>query len=187
MKIEIKRQFLHILIGLLYLSILYFLSKELSFLVLLIIFVFGSFISFTHAHIKPIPFLQDVLAKVERDKEKHIPGRGALSFTLGIILASIIFYPEEKLILIGAVTALTFGDGFSALIGKWIGKYKTFGGKTMEGTIGGIIAATLALMFFFSFEIALATAIFAMLAEYIPVNDNYVIPIVSGLVLVFLI
>ena len=110
-----------------------------------------------------------------------------MSFTLGIILASIIFYPEEKLILIGAVTALTFGDGFSALIGKWIGKYKTFGGKTMEGTIGGIIAATLALMFFFSFEIALATAIFAMLAEYIPVNDNYVIPIVSGLVLVFLI
>jgi len=187
MKIELKRQFIHILLGVFYIILLYFLPKEHSFAALLAIFGLGSFISYTHAHIKCLPFLEDIISRVQRNREKHIPGRAALSFTLGVILASIVFYPMQKLVLIGAIVALTFGDGFSALIGKWVGKRKTFGNKTMEGTIGGIVAATIALTFFFPFEIALAAAIFAMLAEYIPINDNYVIPIVSGLVLAFLI
>jgi len=186
MKTEKKRQLIHILLGLLYASIVFFLPQDLSFILLLVIFATGSFISYTHAYLTPVPFIKDIIEKVERTKENHIPGRAALSFTLGIILSAIIFYSFDKLILLGAILTLTFGDGFSTIIGKAIGKRKTFDGKTMEGTIAGIIAATIALSFFFNLEIALATAIFGMLAEYIPINDNYAIPLVSGLVLIIL-
>ena len=187
MKTEKKRQLIHILLGGIYVIIAFFLPKELSFISFLVIFATGSFISYTHAHLTPVPFVKDIIEKVERKKETHIPGRAALSFTLGVILSTILFYSFDKLILVGAILALTFGDGFSTIIGKTFGKRKTTDGKTIEGTIGGIIAATIALSLFFNFEIALATAIFAMLAEYIPINDNYTIPIVTGIVLIFLV
>ncbi|MCR4336046.1 MAG: hypothetical protein NUV57_05955 [archaeon] len=187
MKTELKRQIIHILVGALYALIAYFLPKEQFFILLLAIFGTGSFLSYIQMKTNYFFFLQNLISTVERTREKHIPGRAALSFTLGILISSIVFYQFEKIILIGAIITLTFGDGFSAIIGNWIGKHKIFGNKTFEGTIGGIIAATIVLTFFFPIEIALPAAIFAMLAEYIPINDNYVIPIVSGLVLGFLI
>lgn len=187
MKIEIKRQIVHILLGILYIILFLFLDQELALVGLLLIFGLGSLISYIHAHVKPLPFLKDVLDRVERDKEKHIPGRAALSFTLGIILAAILFSQVDKLVIIGAIITVTFGDGFSTLIGKWFGKMKTLGDKTLEGTLAGIGAATLVLLLFFPIQVALAVAIFAMLAEYLPINDSYTIPIVTGVVLVFLI
>ena len=187
MKIEIKRQIVHILLGSLYIILFLFLDQSLAIISLIFIFGLGSLISYTHSHIKPLPFLKDVLERVERDEEKHIPGRAALSFTLGIVLASILFSQLDKLVTIGAIIAVTFGDGFSALIGKWFGKMKTLGDKTMEGTLAGIGAATIVLLLFFPIEVALAAAIFAMLVEYLPINDNYTIPIVAGVVLSFLI
>jgi len=187
MKTEKKRQLIHLLLGIAYITIVFFLPKEHSLIALLGIFAVGSLVSYTHAHVRPIPFLNNILAKVEREKETSIPGRAALSFTLGIILSAIIFYSFGKMVLLGAVIALTFGDGFSTIIGKSIGKRKTFDNKTLEGTIGGIIVAAIVLSLFFKPEVAIATAIFAMLAEYTPINDNYAIPLVSGLVLVFLI
>jgi len=187
MQTEIKRQFLHILIGILYIVILFFLPIEHSIPALIAIFAIGSFLSYTHAHLTPLPFLKDILSRVERDKEIHIPGRAALSFTLGVLLASIVFFPFDKMVLIGAVTAVTFGDGFSTLIGKAAGKHRTIGNRTMEGTIGGTVAAALTLMVFFPLEVALGAAIFAMLAEYIPINDSYTIPLIAGIVLAILI
>jgi len=187
MKTEKKRQLIHLMLGVFYTAIVFFIPKEQSLIVLLGIFGLGSLASYTHAHVTPLPFLKDILEKVQRKKETHIPGRAALSFTLGIILSAILFYNMNNLVLIGAIIAVTFGDGFSTIIGKWKGKRKTTNNKTLEGTIGGIVAATIVLSLFFKPEIAVATAIFAMLAEYIPINDNYAIPLVSGLVLVFLI
>ena len=183
MKIEIKRQLVHLLLGIVYIILFLFLDQSTALVGLLLIFGLGSLISYTHAHVKPLPFLKDILEKVERNKEKHIPGRAALTFTLGIILASILFSQLDKLVIVGAIIAVTFGDGFSTLIGKWFGKMKTLGNRTMEGTLAGIGAATLVLLLFFPIEIALAVAIFAMLAEYLPINDSYTIPIVSGVVL----
>lgn len=187
MKVELKRQLIHILLGILYIILFVFLDQTTALFALIIIFGLGSFFSFTHAHIRPLPFLQDMLAKVQREREKRIPGRGALSFTLGIILASILFSQLDKLVTIGAIIAVTFGDGFSTIIGKGFGKFKSIGNKTWEGTIGGVIAAWIVLMAFFSLETALAAAIFAMLAEYIPINDSYTIPIVTGIILAILV
>ncbi len=184
---EFKRQLIHILLGVLYLSVIYFFEKEAAITILLLFFAVGSFISYSHKHLKPIVFLKEIIEIVERDKEAHIPGKAALSFTLGVLLATIVFYSFDKLIILGAVIALTFGDGFSTIIGKEVGKLKTPGNKTIEGTIGGIIAGTIALGLFFHIEIAFAAAIFAMLAEYIPINDNYTIPLVTGTILILLV
>jgi len=187
MKTEIKRQIIHILLGVLYLAILNYFPKEQSLIAILFIFSIGSFISFSHRHLKPLPFVKDVIHLVQREREKEIPGRAALSFTLGVLMAIIVFYPFNPLVAIGAVCVLTFGDGFSTLVGKLFGKRKIFDGKTLEGTIGGIIASTASLYYFFPFEIALATSLIAMIAEYLPINDNYTIPIAAGLILLVLV
>ncbi len=184
---ELKRQILHILLGLFYIIIFYTLTQEHAIVALILIFGAGSFLSYTHAHIQPLPFIKEIIKKVERGHETNVPGKAALGFTLGILLTAIIFSQEDKLITIGSITALTFGDGFATIIGKSLGKIRVVEGKTMEGTIGGIIAATIALSAFFPPEESLATAIFAMLAEYIPINDNYIIPLVSGGILFLLI
>ncbi|HZX20295.1 MAG TPA: hypothetical protein VFF13_04750 [archaeon] len=186
MKIELKRQIIHILLGIFYITLFIFLEQYTAILAIAIIFGIGSFFSYTHTR-NGIPFLQKILDEVQREKEINIPGKAAMHFTLGILLSAIIFSQTDKIITIGAITALTFGDGFSTLIGKLVGKFKTFGGKTLEGTIGGVIAAWIALMIFFQLETALAAAIFAMIAEYLPGNDNYTIPLAAGLVLFLLV
>jgi len=186
MKQETERQAIHFAIGTAYIIAIYLLPKETAIPLLLGIFAIGSFISYTHQKGIRLPLVKEIILLVEREKEMHLPGKGALSFTLGILLSSIIFYPFDKLVLIGAATALTFGDGISTLMGKRYGKTKTIGERTLEGTITGIIGATISLALFFPIEIALPTAIFAMLAEYLPVNDNYTIPLVAGAILLLI-
>ena len=85
------------------------------------------------------------------------------------------------------MAALTFGDGFSTIVGRAAGKKTIVEGRTLEGTLAGIAAAFLSLLVFFPPETALAAALFGMLAEYLPVNDNFSIPLASGAVLALLV
>ncbi|MCR4369265.1 MAG: hypothetical protein NUV67_05155 [archaeon] len=184
---EIKRQILHLLAGTICTAILLYLPKEQSLATLVLLFGGISFIAYAHSRIGAVPFISQIIWDVERGGEKRIAGEGALSFFLGVILASIVFFPFDKMVAVGAVIALTFGDGFSTLAGKLAGKHKTQGDKTLEGTIGGVVAAAIALAAFFEPATALVAAIFGMLAEYLPINDNYTIPLAAGIVLLILI
>ncbi len=184
---ELKRQGMHLLLGVFYIIILFFLVKPEGLLVIAAILAFGLIVSATHAHLKPSKFLGKMLEHFERSGEENLPGKGALLFTAGALLSALVFYPFSGMVAVGAVTALTFGDGFSTIIGRAVGKTRIVEGRTLEGTLAGIAAASLALAVFFPPETALAAALFGMLAEYLPVNDNFSIPLASGAVLALLV
>ncbi|MBI2124415.1 hypothetical protein HYT92_01350, partial [Candidatus Pacearchaeota archaeon] len=83
----------------------------------------------------------------------------------------------------------SFGDGISHLVGEGIGKNKIAFNKSknIEGLIFGVIAGTLAALFFVSFPEALIASLAAMLVEAVEikvrdshVDDNLFVPLVAG-------
>ena len=56
----------------------------------------------------------------------------------------------------------------------------------MEGTVGGIIVATIPLLLLFPIHISLITATLGMLAELLPIDDNIGIPHIAATVLTVL-
>lgn len=179
---EVRRQSLHIILGCAYILITLLLPKQFALLAITGIFTAGFCASLFHMKISPIPFVERILGNVERKHEKKFKGVAALNFTLAVIISSIVFFTSPKIILVGALLVLTFGDGFSTLAGKMFGRTKV-AGKTLEGTLGGIAAGFAALFLAFPPDIAIITATAGMLAEFLPIDDNYTIPLVSGAVL----
>jgi len=109
-------------------------------------------------------------------------------FALGILLTLLIFPAPANY---AAIAVFTIGDSVASLVGGRISK-KTMPfnrAKTVEGTLAGFAFAFLAATLFVSPWTALAGAAVGMLVEYLPlpVNDNLLMPICTGLVLMFLV
>jgi dolichol kinase len=85
---------------------------------------------------------------------------------------------------------LTLGDGTAKIIGKTFGKtaYPYNKAKKLEGTLAGVMASTLGCLIFISPFKAIMISIVSMLIESIPlpINDNIVIPLIAGSLLVIL-
>jgi len=79
-----------------------------------------------------------------------------------------------------------FGDAASTVFGLKFGKHKIAGKKTLEGTLGGIAASAFFLLFIFQWPVALAAATIGMIAELLPFDDNFTIPIAVGIMLAIL-
>jgi phosphoserine phosphatase len=82
-----------------------------------------------------------------------------------------------------------FGDSAASLFGGLISTSLPFNkGKTWEGSLAGFIFAFLAGSFFVSPWLALAGAAIAMTIEVLPlpVNDNVLIPVITGAALTLL-
>ncbi len=186
MKQEYARQAIHLMLGAIYFCILFFLGTEQGIAALIIIFGLGSLASYLIARKKRIPFAKNILEMAERENESHLPGKAGLAFTLGVLITAIIFLPVNRMAAFGGIITLTLGDALSTIIGMKFGKTKTAHNKTLEGTMAGTIAATLGLAVLFPLPIALAAAITGMLAEYLPINDNYTIPLASAAALALL-
>lgn len=105
-------------------------------------------------------------------------------FALGIIL-SLTLYPTQTGFT--AITILTLGDGTARIIGKKLGRivlpYNKV--KKLEGTLGGILVSSWASLLFVTPSKAIATSIFSLIVESLPlpINDNIIIPLIAGLVL----
>ena len=56
----------------------------------------------------------------------------------------------------------------------------------MEGTVGGIVVATIPLLLLFPIHVSLITATLGMLAELLPIDDNIGIPHIAAAVLTLL-
>ncbi len=105
-------------------------------------------------------------------------------YGLGIVL-SLMLFPEP----IGyvSVTVLTLGDGFAAIFGEGYGRTRLPFNKTkkLEGTLTGLLFASLGSLLFVDPFRALIASLAGMIAEVLPlpVNDNLAIPLASGLAL----
>jgi dolichol kinase len=87
---------------------------------------------------------------------------------------------------VGALCVAVYGDAASTVFGLGLGKLRTVGKKTIEGTLGGVLASVVFLGFLFEWWVALAAAVAGMLAELLPLDDSFTIPIVSAIALTLL-
>jgi dolichol kinase len=81
-----------------------------------------------------------------------------------------------------------FGDSAAALVGKIIGRHKTFPGKSLEGSLACFAVCFIAGLFIFNWQFALAGATIAAIVEAIPwkISDNFWMQIINAGVLTLL-
>ncbi len=113
------------------------------------------------------------------------------SYLMVASLAAMLLFGSNKGVFIAAVSFLAIGDTVAALIGLSVGKIKVFR-KTLEGTLAGLIAC-IAVAYIVSilpgidtpFIIGIIGAISASVVEALPfeINDNVVVPLFSGIVM----
>jgi len=184
MKREIERQLFHLLVGTAFVLIVHFLGVQTTFYFSLALLAGGAVLAWLSMRGVELPFIHVALQVSERGHEKRIPGFGAFKFVSAVSLLTFLF--SEPRVVLGALLVLAYGDSFSTWVGKNFGKIKTPGNRTLEGSVAGILASFLILLPFFDPFTALVTALLGMLAEYLPFDDNYTIPLVSAAILTLL-
>jgi len=134
-----------------------------------------------------IPVISFITWKAANKTELYEFATSPIFFALGIAISLFVF-PEP--ISYAAIAVLTLGDGGAHLFGMKFGKHSlpTDKGKSVEGTIAGFVCAFLGALFFVNPLMALIAAAVGMLIEGIPnpLNDNLLLPLFSGLVLVLI-
>ncbi|MBW3013066.1 hypothetical protein KY340_02565 [Candidatus Woesearchaeota archaeon] len=137
-----------------------------------------------------IPGMYFLLLKFERKKNlRLLPGKGAIFFFIGSLIALLLF-PQN--VALASIMILAIGDGFTNIFGP-LGKMRNVfhDKKKLEGTIIGFFGAAFAAGLFVRPWIALLGALCAMLAELINleefhIDDNILMPIVAGIIMTLL-
>ena len=136
---------------------------------------------------RELPLISAITRHAASQSELYGFAAAPLYFALGIVLTLILFPTHVG----GAAIAMfCFGDSAASLFGGLISTSLPFNkGKTWEGSLAGFFFAFLAGLFFVSPWLSLAGAAIAMTIEVLPlpVNDNVLIPVITGAALTLLI
>ena len=186
MRHELRRKFVHFLLGSSFVVLVVLFGVTTAMGIVAAWLAIGTAASILIKKGYKIPLFYSAMSRFQRMSERHFPGRGAMLLFIGSLLTMLLFRDCEPIVLGGLIVS-AFGDAASTLVGiKW-GKIRILRGKTLEGTIAGILLSVLLLQIFLGWEIALIAATAGMLAEYIPkIDDNITIPIVTACVLTLL-
>ena len=179
---EIKRKIIHLSNSVIPLSYYFFVEDQMMMIwILLSITIFFVIVDYFRFRIGWIQkwfriFFSSMLRKHEL--EGKLTGA-----TWAFIGATISVFLFEKDIAVLALLFMSVGDTVAALIGQQYGKIK-IGKKTIEGFAGGL-ASCLFISIFFPSVIwinRIAGSLIASLIELspIPVDDNLMIPLISG-------
>ena len=190
MRTELRRQLVHASGIFIILSVI-FLGKTISMILVGLIFLVLSIISYYRYKEMKIIWPLRFLSKLEKHFETEVlkferrgefPLLGAITFFIGVLL-SLLFFPEE--IAIPAIAVLALADSASTLIGKEIGEHKLpiNRKKSWEGSITFFIVTGIILTFFTNPFKALLIAVLVTFVEMIPVDDNLTIPLTVGLLM----
>ena len=187
-KQELIRQIMHILFGLL--IVILFSAGLISAWILFYILIASIILSFLSIKLD-VPVISWFLKNFERQNTR-LPGECFVFFLAGSLLAIKLFSQD---IALASILILSFGDGISHLIGEGIGKRKILFNKSknIEGLVFGVIAGTLAALFFVSFLEAFVASLAAMLVEAVEIkirenhiDDNLFVPLVAGTAILLL-
>ena len=85
------------------------------------------------------PIAKSKLGELSKDKGHKT---GLVFYVFSIIVMICFFFDHWVAASIGIV-AMTYGDGFGSVVGRRFGKHKTINGKSLEGSIGVFLAATI--------------------------------------------
>jgi len=188
---KLRRAVFHILLGtsIIFLSLFY--SKAVF--VLFYMLLAGIVLSLLSLRFK-IPGIWFMIRHFEYYRYiKELPGKSALFFFAGCLLALKLF-PQQ--IALASIAILTFGDPTTSLVSalskrRYRKPFNTL--KNFYGTIAGIIVSFFAALFFVPWKFAIVAAIAAMISEAFiidigsdTVDDNLVVPLVAGTVLYLL-
>jgi dolichol kinase len=136
---------------------------------------------------RKMPLISSITRHAASQTELYGFVAAPLYFAFGILLTLLLFPFHAS----GAAIAMfALGDSTASIFGGIWGKRLPFNkGKTLDGTLAGFFFAFLAGNFFVSPLYALAGAAFAMTIEALPlpINDNILIPVLTGLFLTLII
>ncbi|MBU1975321.1 MAG: phosphatase PAP2 family protein [Nanoarchaeota archaeon] len=185
---EVKRQVLHAIWG--SLTVLLLFLNYINVVHIVMIIIVGLILSYIATKRKVIIinwFLENF------DRRSAIPGVGAITFFVGILVSIILFSRPVTVvspIALASIMVLTLGDSAATFFGIRFGKRKNplNKKKTVEGTLAGMIFGFLGAMLFVPWYIALPGAVIAMLVEAIEgeafkFSDNIAVPLVAGVVM----
>jgi dolichol kinase len=189
-KLELKRQSIHIITGLL--IILGLAAKVLNCMIIFCCFLLVACFSLYVKRGFRIPLFSRILEQLQRKYEKQgIPAQGLLFYLLGAFLACFLF---SEAIAFASILILAFGDSVSRLVGPPGYLKKPLRNKRfLLGILIGGLAATFSAAFYVPISSAFFGSMIAMLIEAHNVkiagfrlDDNLLIPVIAGLVMEFL-
>ena len=198
LKGEIERQLIHLSTGIFFILFIYATGDQaLWFLLFLLAFYLA--ISFVILKDMLPSSLSTFLCRWGRPGKQNIPLKGTILLVCGIV-ASLVLFPKE--IVYASIAVVGFGDSVATIIGVTMGRHKLpySEQKSVEGTLAGIIAAFLASLIFVTPAQAFVGSAGGMLLESVVdlqtikelnsqaafrffLNDNFLIPIFSGLLM----
>ncbi len=133
-----------------------------------------------------LPIVSAITRHAASQTELYGFAAAPLYFAIGIVATLLIF---PKMAAGGAIAMFCLGDSAASIFGGSISDSLPFNkGKTWEGSVAGFFFAFLAGTFFVPPVYALVGAAIAMGVEVLPlpINDNVVIPVVTGAALTLL-
>lgn len=203
MKMEISRQLLH-LSGFLFVLLAQFTSGFLvsfyTFLVAITLFLYSEIIRREQKRLHGLvdrmeQTIRGILTKLEtREVERPFVGAIWFFFSFGLIYLLFPMSPINIAATLGLILAI--GDSLSTLVGLKLGKHRLAGQKTWEGSITFFVVVLLIALLFLPPPLSILTAFVATIAELIPdtkpllrykkrgyIDDNLLIPVITGAVL----
>ncbi len=189
-KLEKKRQAIHILLGAILCSIVYYFYSLSKILIpfAAIASIVLSFASKKHR----IPLFSWILDKLERKTEKERMHAKGLVFYLIGSSASVLLFTKD--IALASIAILAIGDSISRLAGPYGYLKHPFNSKKfIEGVIAGFICATIAASAFVRIHEAATASAISMFLESLDIeinnkklDDNLSIPVVSSITIILL-
>jgi len=188
--LEVRRKILHVACGLLFIIGLRY--SQLNIIHISILLLVGLILSLLSIKYR-LPVLGWFLDMFDRPDEK-LPGKGSITYVFGIFLLLLIFNKDN--IVYASIIILALGDSVSSIVGRRLSdsihlkktRHPFSNKKFLEGTIAGIIIASLGAMLFVSILEAVFASIVAMSIEAIeikiqkhPIDDNILIPVSAAL------
>lgn len=187
---ELRREIFHILTGISIFLLLMFVKY--SEFILFFALIIGIILSFAVMKAR-VPIISRMLKLFEREKNMNLPGKGLLFFVAGALFV-FVFY--ERSVALASILILTLSDPVAHFVGENFGKTKVeiSEDKNIEGSLAGILLATIGASFVVGFEVGFIGAILSGIIEFLDVkikdekiDDNFLVPAVSGFIMNFLI
>ncbi len=123
-------------------------------------------------------------------REKERENVSTLIWTLSGAFLTILLFSDNKSVVTVSLLYLVFGDSIAAIMGVLFGRIKVGSrGKSVEGSISFFIISFFCGIIYFPWNIALVGSLVASAIEFVPlpVDDNFILPIISAGVLTILI
>ncbi|MFA6064537.1 MAG: phosphatidate cytidylyltransferase [archaeon] len=178
-KRELKRKSIHISFGILILLLINFAGTEISLHIIGLSLIAGTIISLGITRGHNFDIFKNIVEGVERENEKHFPGKAAIFFFISAIVL-LIFFKNSPTIVLAALSVQVFADSMAAIIGTKYGKHKLLGKKSWEGTLTCLIVSIICINFFFPLSTAIIVGIIATIVELLPFDDNLWVPLATG-------